>query len=110
MLLDRPKLRTNLLLGKHYKPEMLIQRPVPGNVNEGSERDGWMSAFDRPRSHGVEQFPSESSPLVVREHAYLLNMGVSIRHINDDVPNWPIGFINGEPTASTECITIQYFH
>ena len=104
---NTPKFRTKLLLGQNNEPEMLIQRAVPGDVSEGGEGDGRTIGFDRPHPYSLEQFLTEAQVLELREHADLLNVGVPIDDIDDDVANRPISFVDRDPTASTGCVSPQ---
>jgi hypothetical protein len=107
VLSNTPKFGTKLLLGQDDEPEMLIQRAVPGDVTEGGEGDGRKIGFDRPHSYSLEQFLTEALVLKLRKHTDLLNMGVPIDDIDNDVANGPISF-DSDPTASTGCVTPQH--
>jgi hypothetical protein len=89
---------------------MLVQRVVPGHLDESTERDGRTTGFNRPRPHRVQQILPDPAPLVVRHDADLLNVGISTHDIDDDVANRPIGFIDSNPTAPTKGIGIQHLH
>jgi hypothetical protein len=96
------------IFGHHHEPEVLVQRAVPGNVDEGGEGECWTSRFDGPRMHGFEQILAESPTLVLRKDADLFDVGVSIYDIDDDVANRSITFIHGDPTASAAHVVFQH--
>jgi hypothetical protein len=102
-----PQTGLQLVLGHHDEPEMFVERAVPGNVDEGSEGEGWASGVDRPRVHRFEQLLTESPTLVVRKDADLLDVGVSIYEIDNDVAQRTITPVHGNPAASAACVLLQ---
>jgi hypothetical protein len=107
MLSYPPKAGLQYIFGDHDEPEMLVQRAVPGNVDEGSEGECRISRFDGPRVHRFEQILTESPTLVVRKDADLLNVSVSIYDIDNDVANRSITLVDGNPTASAARVSIS---
>jgi hypothetical protein len=96
------------MFGHHHEPEVLVQRPVPGNVDEGSESECRTPHFDGPCVHDLDKILAESPTLVLRKDADLFYVGVSIYEIDDDVANRSIPFIYGNPTASAAYVAFQH--
>jgi len=103
-----PKAGLHFIFGHHDEPEMLVQRAVPGNVDEGSQGEGWTSDLDCPCLHRFEQLPTDSPTLELRKDADLFNVSVSIDDIDNDVANRSITFVHGNPTASAACVVFQH--
>jgi len=104
----RPKAGLQHVFGDHDKPEMLVQRAVPRDVDEGCESERRISRFDGPRVYRFEQILTESPSLVVRKDADLLNVSVSVNDIHNDVANRSIAVVDGNPTASAARVVFQH--
>jgi len=103
-----PKSGLKFIVGYHDEPEMLVERTVPGNVDEGREGEGWTSGFNCPRLHRFEQILTEALALVVRQDADLLDVGVAVYDIDNDVANRSITLVHGYPTASPAGVIFEH--
>lgn len=80
-LAHRPQTGAEFVVGQDPKAEMLVEGPVPGNMAKRGEGQCCHVLAGCPLGGLLDQRPSESSALVVRGHADLLDMGGPVDRI-----------------------------
>jgi hypothetical protein len=97
MLSNAAKPSGHLSLVENVEPKPLVVRGVPRDVGVGGQRQRCEVVLPGPRGGGVQQRAPKALSRMSGVHGDLLNVGVAVDDVSEQVGDRPIRFVCDDP-------------